>query len=357
MIVSGLINFISRRTFQSCKRKGLINSDYWMSQTESNADDANLPILEVPILNKISLNDIISEHSLTEYQLKNISIGKDSSIYFLFAESIPERKIQGIASFMPTTSNTKYCVVSVPIDWTNGEIFPSALTNFGNLEQNVHLLQPTSQGFLLLCCRCYYHEEGKEEHNAILANSEGQVIDSFCFGDGIAECIVDSRDRIITSYFDEGVFGNYGWRNPIGSCGLIAWNLKGKQIWQNTEYSIADCYAMNVDDSDNLWFYYYPDFELVKTNFEQSGKFSPGIRGANKIIIKKSGDYVALSGGYGNQGNYYSFHIEEGQLNSQKEKIIFTYGNNPVLNSRIICRGSKIILFDSERNLFLTSWT
>ena len=49
------------------------------------------------------------------------------------------------------------------------------------------------------------------------------MLSRFCLGDGIQDCVVKKDGTIITSYFDEGVFGNYGWDEPLGDCGLIAW--------------------------------------------------------------------------------------------------------------------------------------
>ncbi len=59
---------------------------------------------------------------------------------------------------------------------------------------------------------------------------------------------------IITSYFDEGVFGNYGWDEPLGACGLIAWTSEGTPLWKNENYSIYDCYAISLDEEETCGF-------------------------------------------------------------------------------------------------------
>lgn len=48
----------------------------------------------------------------------------------------------------------------------------------------------------------------------------------------------------------QGIFGNYGWDEPIGNCGLIVWDENGNIVWKS-KYLIYDCYAMNVDDRGN----------------------------------------------------------------------------------------------------------
>jgi hypothetical protein len=126
------------------------------SNPEINND--NLPVLEIPILNKISITNLIQENSLSSYNLKRISIGNDNSVYFLFAQSIPEKEARGHGLFEPTISNTQYCAVSLSINWENCQVFPSKLMNFGKIEQNIHYIQPTSNCFLLVGSRCHYHE-------------------------------------------------------------------------------------------------------------------------------------------------------------------------------------------------------
>jgi hypothetical protein len=57
----------------------------------------------------------------------------------------------------------------------------------------------------------------------------GTLIKEILLGDGIKDMKVTDKEVIWTSYFDEGVFENYGWDEPIGSCGLPAWNQDGDQ--------------------------------------------------------------------------------------------------------------------------------
>lgn len=92
---------------------------------------------------------------------------------------------------------------------------------------------------------------------------------------------------IITSYFDEGVFGNYGWDEPLGACGLIAWTSEGTPLWKNENYSIYDCYAISLDEEENLWFYYYDEFRLVRTNFKEDFVFELPIEGSGAFLLPR----------------------------------------------------------------------
>lgn len=217
-------------------------------------------------------------------------------------------------------------------------------------------LQRTQNGFLLLGSRCYYIAEGQSEKNAIFTDLNGQILDMFCFGDGISHVIADSHDRITTGYFDEGIYGNYGWNSPIGSSGLVSWNLKGKQIWENDRYGISDVYVMNIDDFDNIWFYYYTDFQLMKTNFETFHEFYPGISGSHLLFFKHTADYIGIDGGYEDR-TLYAIKIEEDKLNQTKEKLSFVYENREFVNFSLVSRGSKILLIESLSDCYISSWS
>lgn len=69
------------------------------------------------------------------------------------------------------------------------------------------------------------------EKNARHYCVDGTLLNEFTFGDGIADVQIDETDTIWVSYFDEGVFGNFGWDEaPLGIDGLIAFNRLGKSF-------------------------------------------------------------------------------------------------------------------------------
>ena len=80
---------------------------------------------------------------------------------------------------------------------------------------------PAGEHFLLLGARCAYRENGPDP-NAWIVSRDGAVLSRFCLGDGIQDRVVKKDGTIITSYFDEGVFGNYGWDEPLGDCGPVS---------------------------------------------------------------------------------------------------------------------------------------
>ncbi|MED4039843.1 hypothetical protein [Niallia taxi] len=100
-------------------------------------------------------------------------------------------------------------------------------------------------------------------------NPNGQLISAFTLGDGINDVQIDETDTIWVSYFDEGVFGDYTYGEPMGSDGLVAYSIEGQKLWGAGHYEIAECYALNVVHSKEVYFYYYDDFHLVQLNDQQ----------------------------------------------------------------------------------------
>ena len=121
-----------------------------------------------------------------------------------------------------------------------------------------------SDGSLLIVQgRCL--KDGKYiERNARIYNINGQLIEAFTLGDGISDVQIDETDTIWVSYFDEGIFGNFGWEQPMGSAGVIAYTMNGHKLWGASDYGMIDCYALNVVSSKEVYFYYYDDFYLVQ---------------------------------------------------------------------------------------------
>lgn len=75
---------------------------------------------------------------------------------------------------------------------------------------------------------------------------------------------------IWTGYFDEGVFGNFGWGrpdgpDPLGAAGIVAWSPTLNKVWEldADEGLIADCYALNVAP-DAVWACTYTDFPVIR---------------------------------------------------------------------------------------------
>ena len=64
------------------------------------------------------------------------------------------------------------------------------------------------------------------DKNGRIYTNKGKFVRDILLGDGIQTVQATSEGVIWTSYFDEGIFGNYGWDNPLGSSGLVAWDAQ-----------------------------------------------------------------------------------------------------------------------------------
>jgi hypothetical protein len=167
---------------------------------------------------------------------------------------------------------------------------------------------------LLVGTRCRRLADGSHELNAHVYGLDGRVRREFLLGDGIEHVATDARGEIWVGYFDEGVFGNYGWGQttttgeqvaPVGSPGLVRFDAEGNVTWGYEPPDgigpIDDCYALNVGP-EATWTSYYSDFPLVRINPDGSVRawttHASGVR-----AIACDNQRVALFGGYKEQRN------------------------------------------------------
>jgi hypothetical protein len=152
----------------------------------------------------------------------------------------------------------------------------------------------------------YFNETSSEgaEHNAIVYERDGTVAGEHVFGDGIQHVLTTPTGDTWVGYFDEGVYGNYGWSNtgprPIGEAGLIRFGSDGTPAWRFTADEappIDDCYALNVV-GESAWACYYSDFPVVRvTGTEVTVWRNEVAGGASNLLV--DGERVGLVGGYG----------------------------------------------------------
>ena len=181
---------------------------------------------DLPLFSIIDIDQLRLENHLENAVLTDFSVAWDRNVYLLMEQ--PSRKQGKDWLRVPSI----YTVVEIKVDWTEQRVLETSLFPIGLLKFQFHFLRPVGEHFLLLGARCAYRENGPDT-NAWIVSRDGMVRSRFCLGDGIQNCMVKKDGTIITSYFDEGVFGNYGWDEPLGSCGLIAWTSEGVPLWKN----------------------------------------------------------------------------------------------------------------------------
>jgi hypothetical protein len=149
------------------------------------------------------------------------------------------------------------------------------------------------------------------------------------------------------------VFGNYGWREPVGAAGLVCWDAMGGRLYEyappaGTD-SICDCYALNVTADDEIWLYYYTEFPLVRLrrNGELSVWHCP-LSGSDAFAIH---DRIALfRGGYKQHDVYHLFELENGGL--MTEHFLFTFTDDAgkcLQNAHTFARGPFLYLLEGFR--------
>ncbi len=306
-------------------------------------------MVTIELSNRINLKEILSKHQLDSYQIVNYSIGNDDQIYLLMAKNIPDR-IDGM--FVPTISNTNYKALVLTVDWYSGELIHTNVIDFGVIKPNIHFLQPIGDNYLLLGARASLYKDGTTDKNAIIIDATGNIIRTMCLGDGIQDCLVDSQNRIITSYFDEGIFGNNGWSRPIGESGIIQWSETGDILWKNWRYDICDCCAMNLDSNDNLWFYYYTNFDLVKTDYTTDIVYTPKIEGSSGFLLNRQQNAILFDQGYNHHGKFCVLTLANHTLGEIKQCCL-EYNGEKLDDLGFSFRNSKAIFLDNDQMYYL----
>jgi len=204
-----------------------------------------------------SLREVIGEHEVVAF-----SIGPSGESWLVLAlETLDYRSGNNLFAKTRHDAPQRYRVLSVrdgqvEVDLTiEGEPF------------NIHLVQPFAGGLLLACARCCRRGPDDVDLNGRLYAMDGTFKQALLLGDGIESLHATRRGALWASYFDEGVFGNYGWDVPVGASGLVSWSAQGEKQYEfdavGAPGSISDCYALNVATDDDVWCCYYTDFPLV----------------------------------------------------------------------------------------------
>ena len=241
-----------------------------------------------------TLKEMIGQHTLVTF-----NVGPGGEVFVLLAvNSLDYRtKDNGFASFAKIVPDSpqRYRVLV----FRQGELELDLAIQGERL--NIHILQPLGNDLLLACSRSEYRRENDFDLNARVYSRDGRFLREFLLGDGLETIQTTGRSDIWASYFDEGIFGNYGWRDPVGSAGLVAWSELGEKIYEyeavGSVDAIADCYALNVASNDDVWCCYYTDFPLVHLHKNRiASTWTVPISGSHAFAVK--GEHALFAGGY-----------------------------------------------------------
>jgi hypothetical protein len=209
-------------------------------------------------------------------------------------------------------------------------------------------VQPLNNGGVLVvsprCCR----RSGMAEQNAEVFDAHGTRFSQTVFGDGIQDVQVDLNGEVWVSYFDEGIFGNYGWDEPIGAPGLIRFDTRGNILWKYSpppDFGVmADCYALNVAD-DATWLCYYTDFPLVRIDRSgQATAWNGAVAGARTFATSE--EAVLFFGGYMEDGSRLALQrFTKGRLTEPVRLDLSGPQRETLLSANVVGRGSILHAF------------
>ena len=217
---------------------------------------------------------------------------------------------------------------------------------------NIHNVQLIGNDkILLVCARCQYRANDDFDLNGRIYSVNGELLDEILLGDGIQDVQTSKNGVIWTSYFDEGIFGNYGWNDPVGSSGLIAWKDNGKKLYSyeprlGLDY-MCDCYALNVESNSTVWCYYYTDFPLVKIKNDEIIDFwELPISGSDTFAIYRN--FTLFRGGYDDNDSFHLFELNKNHVANHKSRVVL--GN--VNRVDLVCSRGDSMYVLSGSNIF-----
>lgn len=217
---------------------------------------------------------------------------------------------------------------------------------------NIHTIQPLGNDLLLACSRSRYRGANDFDLNARVYSRDGTFQREFLLGDGLETVQTTGRGEIWASYFDEGVFGNYGWKDPAGAAGLVAWNDLGEKVYEYEPDgqlgAIVDCYALNVASAEDVWCCYYTHFPLVHLHKQRiAATWNVPVSGSQAFAV--AGEYVLFSGGYNRRDLFHLVRLApDGTSKLMDEFAMIGYDGNAVKPAITVGRGAVLYVLSDE---------
>jgi hypothetical protein len=184
----------------------------------------------------------------------------------------------------------------------------AAVTRITELTLAHICVQPMPGGrFLVAAARCWWRPDGPDS-NAVLYDSDGQPLSEHVLGDGLLHVLATRTGEVWAGYFDEGIYGNYGWGQagtpePVGAYGIVRFSPALEPVWHYPKYTeagpweaISECSALNVEDTAT-WACYDPDYPVVRIGEGTVAGWHNQVKGVQALAV--AGSRVALFGGDG----------------------------------------------------------
>lgn len=291
---------------------------------------------------KIPMNPIANLHEeLKHMTALSIALGHENDVFVLLVEDqIP--LINGCFPATVTEKSYRYQVIHLKDGQKKVLDLPKETWNY-------HHIQPIDDGhFLLVCARSYYHDAQNIEENARVYDENGCFIRSFCLGDGIEHVYVTKNQEIWTGYFDEGVFGNYGWNEPIGRSGLVGWDALGSKtdsLEEDKEYYIFECLALNGIADGGIWFFFSIDSKIGVRREGLTLYYSPEDIGFRAFAV--NGETIVAHRGRGER-TLFELQREGNEYKTVRKIELMKPDGEPVEPHLVNNRKSKLLFLDGD---------
>ncbi len=289
---------------------------------------------------------------LSDGELVALNVGHDSQLYAAIALNELDYRIGAstgaiFAKTIPDFPQT-YRVLAI----RDGNI--TLDLRIENEKLNIHDIQPLpNDELLLVCCRSVYKGPDDFDKNGRVYSSNGELVREILLGDGIQHVQTTPTGMIWTSFFDEGVFGNRGWNNPVGSSGRVAWYSHGSKLHEfhpaDGLDSICDCYALNVESDSSTWLYYYTEFPLVHLRDHQiESHWRMPIAGSGAFAV--SDGFALFTGGYEKRNDYHLLELgPNGSINEVSEFHLTDADNQRLIADLIFGRSNALYIVRDAR--------
>lgn len=150
----------------------------------------------------------------------------------------------------------------------------------------------------------------KRTENCVIYNLEGAVLGQFFTGDGIEDIEV-IKEKIIVSYFDEGILGMDGPNHQ----GLVIFDFGGKILFgynhKHGAQMITDCYCICRHGTNRILCFPYPEFPFIELNVdtfdEMIGQVPEEVKGSASMT--STPDSIIFHSPYKDKGGFFRWKI------------------------------------------------
>lgn len=147
-----------------------------------------------------------------------------------------------------------------------------------------------------------------EANNCFVYDLNGNALKHFYAGDGIQDIEV-LREKIVITYFNEGVYGTDGPNNQ----GLVVFDFDGNILSKYNEKHgdqiISDCYCICKHGANPVLFLPYTEFPLIELNLdtgdEKKYKIPEQLKGSNGLT--SNAEFVTFHSPYDDKRGIYKW--------------------------------------------------